>query len=205
MEVYVKPAKKASVRGKTAVKVGDVCELSAPKETIERLRGLDLKALDTKEDKAYIVSILDIINVIQRAFPSCTVVNVGEMETLVESAPHPKKPNAVWNWAKVVFIAVVLFVGSSTAIMSFHSDSQMPQVFQNYYKIFFGAEKEKPLIIELPYSLGLAVGIIVFFNHFAGRKMTKDPTPIEVEMQTYESDVTDTKLDTLNKKKEGAK
>jgi len=205
MEIYIKPAKKASVRGKTSVTVGDVCEFSAPKENVERLRGLELLRLDGAEDKAYVVTILDLINAIQRAFPSCTVVNVGEMEVLVESAPKPKKPNAFWNWTKVMFIAVILFVGSSTAIMSFHSDSQMPQVFQNYHKIFFGVEEETPIIIELPYSIGLAVGIVVFFNHFAGKKMTKDPTPIEVEMTTYESSVTDTKLEVLAKQKEDAK
>ena len=202
MEIYVKPVKKVHINGKRVVTVGDVCELSAPKEHIERLRAIELVKLHPDEEKAYAVSILDLINVIRQAFPQSTVVNIGEMETLVESAPHPKKPSVLWNWTKVLFVAVVLFVGSSTAIMSFHSDAQMPQVFQNYYKIFFGEEQEKPLIIELPYSIGLAVGIVVFFNHFAGKKMTKDPTPIEVEMTTYEADVTDTKLKLLGKQEE---
>ncbi len=44
-------------------------------------------------------------------------------------------------------------------------------------------------ILELSYSVGLAVGIIVFFNHIGGRRITKDPTPIEVEMRVYEKDV----------------
>ena len=82
--------------------------------------------------------------------------------------------------------------------MSFHSDAQMSTVFENYYYIFFNEKVEHPLIIDLPYSLGLALGIIVFFNHFSGKKITEDPTPIEVEMSVYESDVTDNIIDTLN-------
>ena len=31
--------------------------------------------------------------------------------------------------------------------------------------------------------------IILFFNHIGGRRITKDPTPIEVEMASYEEDV----------------
>ena len=44
-------------------------------------------------------------------------------------------------------------------------------------------------VLEVSYSLGLAVGIIVFYNHIGGRRLTKDPTPIEVAMRNYEYDV----------------
>jgi len=87
--------------------------------------------------------------------------------------------------------------------MSFHSDAQIPKVFQNYYEIFFGEYKEDPLIIEIPYSIGLALGIIVFFNHFGGKKITNDPTPIEVEMSVYETEIVDTVIEYLNKNKKG--
>ena len=43
--------------------------------------------------------------------------------------------------------------------------------------------------MEVSYSIGLAAGIIIFFNHIGGRRLTKDPTPIEVEMAIYEEDV----------------
>jgi stage V sporulation protein AA len=74
----------------------------------------------------------------------------------------------------------------------------MPKVFENYYKIFYGRANNNPLIIDIPYSIGLAVGIIVFFNHFMGKKITDDPTPIEVEMALYETEVNETVLDVLN-------
>jgi stage V sporulation protein AA len=54
------------------------------------------------------------------------------------------------------------------------------------------------LIINIPYSVGLATGIIVFFNHFTRKKITDDPTPIEVEMALYETEVNETVLDVLN-------
>lgn len=88
-----------------------------------------------------------------------------------------------------------------TAIMSFHSDAQMPAVFQNMYRIFFGIEATKPYIIYIPYSIGLAVGIIVFFNHFGLKKITEDPTPIEVEMTTYEKESDESVIDRLEKEK----
>ena len=43
--------------------------------------------------------------------------------------------------------------------------------------------------MELCYSVGLGVGILLFYNHFGLKRLSKDPTPIEVEMRKYETDV----------------
>ena len=53
--------------------------------------------------------------------------------------------------------------------------------------------------LEVSYSIGLAAGIIVFFNHIGGRRITKDPTPIEVEMRVYEKDVNDALIETADR------
>ena len=54
-------------------------------------------------------------------------------------------------------------------------------------------------MIEISYSIGLALGIIVFFNHVGGRRITKDPTPIEVAMKNYEKDVDTTLIETAGR------
>ena len=55
-------------------------------------------------------------------------------------------------------------------------------------------------ILELTYSLGLAVGILIFFNHFGKKKLTVDPTPMEVEMRLYENDIQTTLIETYSRK-----
>ena len=44
-------------------------------------------------------------------------------------------------------------------------------------------------IIEISYSIGLAVGILIFYNHFSNKKASKDPTPLQVEMIKYDKDI----------------
>ena len=84
--------------------------------------------------------------------------------------------------------------------MSFHSDAEMPKIFQNYYTIFFGESTTSPLILEIPYTIGLGTGIILFFNHFSKKYITKDPTPIEIEMTTYDKETNASIIDALNQK-----
>ena len=43
--------------------------------------------------------------------------------------------------------------------------------------------------LEICYSIGLAIGITVFFNHVGKKKITPDPTPMQVEMRKYEMDI----------------
>ncbi|MDR0999964.1 MAG: stage V sporulation protein AA [Clostridiales bacterium] len=195
MDIYIKPKDKVKVT-KTDITVGDASETLGGK----RVGDIPLITLNrSKKVKHYVVSALDIIKAIMKKYPEASVINVGEKETVISYSPDNKPRNPILQFLMITFVTITLALGSATAIMSFHGDAGMPEIFSTYHKIFFGQEKENPLIIEIPYSIGLATGIIVFFNHFLGRKITDDPTPIEVEMTEYDKEVTDTILNSIEK------
>ncbi len=200
MDIYIKPEKKVNITGEGILRLKDVAQVLAEKNIKTQVENLHLMKIEGSEKKNLLVSVIDIVEKINAALPGNTVNNLGECDTVVEYSPRKKSQNKALLWLKVFFVSIVLLAGSATAIMSFHSDAQISTVFENYYYIFFNEKIENPMIIDLPYSIGLAFGIIVFFNHFSGKKITNDPTPIEVEMSVYESEVTDSLIDTLNKK-----
>ena len=202
MDIFIKPKKKISVIGKKAVLLKDAADIYC-----QDGKNLDIGntvVFNIPEDKkrSYVLSSIDIIRVIGDKLPNATINNIGEMDTLVEYAPKAKKPNTVWNWIKTAFVTVTLFGGSMVAIMSFHSDAQITDVFSTMYHLVFGVWTDITYVIFIPYSIGLAVGIIVFYNHFMGRKLSDDPTPIEVQMSTYEKETADSVIDNLNKEKQ---
>lgn len=200
MEIYIKPDKKIKIYKTGAVHIKDIAEVYADNALKKRVDNIKIAEIKENKNKCYLVSVIDIINAIDKALPGNTVNNVGEMDTIIEYSKSKNK-NVLWLYTKLIFVALVLFAGSATAIMSFHSDAQMATVFENYYYIFFGERVENPAIINLPYALGLSVGIVVFFNHLGNKKLTSDPTPIEVELSVYEEDVNANIIDTLNKEK----
>lgn len=201
MDIYVKPLKKVSIEKTKTIHIKDISEVYAPDEILKKIK--NIKVLEIKEDiqKNYLISIIDIINSIDKSMPGHTINNVGEIDTILEYSPEKEKEKPFLKTLKIIIVTIILLAGSSTAIMSFHSDAQISKVFENYYYIFFNERIENPLLLDLPYSIGLALGIIVFFNHFTGKKLTSDPTPIEIEMSLYESNVTDNIIDTLNTQK----
>lgn len=201
MEIYIKPFKKISFAEHKSVYVKDICEVYAPKQILKQVKSTKVLQITENVEKNYLISVIDIIDALDKSVPGHTINNVGEIDTVLEYSPKREKDNSFLKTLKIVVVTIILLAGSSTAIMSFHSDAQMAKVFENYYYIFFNEKVENPMLLDIPYSLGLAVGIIVFFNHFTGKKITTDPTPIEVEMSTYEATVTDNIIDTLNVEK----
>lgn len=200
LDIYIKPNEKITITARKIVYLKDVGEIWIPGQSTASLENLVVYQVPEDTEKTYLISVIDIIKAITLKFPDATVNNVGEMDILLTYQKQYKQQNKIWLYSKIAFIALILFTGASTSIMSFHSDAQIPKIFQNYYYIFFGEYNDMPLIIAIPYTIGLAVGIILFFNHFSKIYVTKDPTPIEIEMTTYEKETNTSIIDALNRK-----
>lgn len=179
--------------------VADVyCDDSA---VTNKCKALRIKTIHEERNKRYIESTLDVIKKLVEMDPSISVNNVGEVNYIIDY--HKKKaPNWVWQWTKTIFICIICFCGASFAIMTFNNDVSVGDVFKEIYKIIMREESSGFTILELGYSVGLAVGIIGFFNHFSKYKFTTDPTPIEVEMRLYEDNVSKTLIQNDGRKEQ---
>lgn len=91
------------------------------------------------------------------------------------------------------------FLGAAFAIMTFNNDVGITELFEQVYKQFTGNESNGFTALEISYSIGIAIGITVFFNHIFGRKLSEDPTPIEVEMKKFEKDINTMLIDTCTR------
>ena len=103
-----------------------------------------------------------------------------------------KRRSAVRRYFKSALIGIVIFFGSGFSIMAFHNDIGIVDLFAQIYTQVIGYEPESIGGLEIGYSLGLAAGILIFFNHFSLKKRENDPTPLQVEVSKYEQDVEDT-------------
>lgn len=150
------------------------------------------------EEKRCVVSVLKIIELIEDTCPDVTVESLGETEVLIERISVDTHKG--WQQAlKAFFISLICFFGTAFTIMAYHNDIGIANVFTRIHQIVMGSEPEGVSALEIAYSVGLSLGIIVFFNHVGGRRLTKDPTPIEVEMRKYETEVNNALVDTAER------
>lgn len=57
-------------------------------------------------------------------------------------------------------------------------------------------------MLEVFYCIGLAVGIILFFNLTGSDKLSDDVTPIQVEMDKHNKDTWNTIIDKVKEKQD---
>nr|WP_288830194.1 stage V sporulation protein AA [uncultured Clostridium sp.] len=177
--------------------VADVyCDDSA---VMNKCNALRIKTIHSDRSKRYIESTLDVIKKLVEMDPAISVNNVGKVDYIIDYH-KPKSPNWVWQWMKTIFVCIICFCGAAFAIMTFNNDVSVPDVFKEIYRIIMREESGGFTILEVSYSVGLALGIIGFFNHFAKIKINTDPTPLEVEMRLYEDNVSKTLIQNEGRK-----
>lgn len=158
---------------------------------VNNLKRIKLFTIQNDKNSRYVCSVLKVIELINQLYPNLQILNLGETDFIVGYRKKTEK-NHVFDLLKMIFVCFISFFGGAFAIMTFNVDVGVNELFLNLYEWMTGSKSDGFTILELSYSIGLSVGIIVFYNHFAGKKITNDPTPIEVEMRLYENDVNTT-------------
>lgn len=185
--------------------IGDVADVYCKDEAFgHEIEQIPLMTVDLSDSKKNVVSLMTVISKIDAAASRPVLVqNIGASDFII-SVKEPKQ-KGLWPWTKVLFVVFVTFIGSIFAIMTYNEDVDVSGVFDKLYGIMTGSQRLAPGILEGAYAVGVALGIIVFFNHFGKRKLTKDPTPMEIEMEKYESDIDDTLIKEAARKDEEIK
>lgn len=190
-EVYLNLREITEVHHKK-VRLQDVAELWCPDPEVEaRLKDIMVKHVEGDGNRRYVESVLDVLPLIRREAPGAQVTTVGNAEYIIDYHT-PEKPARAWEWLKTAFVCSVCFFGAAFAIMTFNNDVDVTGVFGEIHYMITGRESDGFTVLELSYSVGLAVGITVFFNHFSRWKINTDPTPLEVEMRLYEDNISKT-------------
>lgn len=163
----------------------DVADVQANEYIIPVLEKIVVKKVSPLAGNIVVVTILDVIEAMKEVLPEAKAVIAGDTEAIV-SLQNAEAPSPIW---KVIFVWIVLFTGAALTIMNFHEDVSMQKVHIMLYEIITGTKVEKPLMLQIPYSIGLGLGMILFFNRLWQKRLNEEPGPLDLEMFKYEEDI----------------
>lgn len=164
------------------VKLGDVAQLAGDSSVVELLQN-EIVYKITAHDKTHVViDVMKVIEIIQQKASHVQINLLGSGQTLVEIIYEKKKTHPIFFG----LVWLLLFIGATLAIIYFHEDVSMQQVHQRLYYMITGEINAQPLLFQIPYSLGLGLGMVLFFNHVFQKRINEEPSPLEVEMFQYQ-------------------
>ena len=160
----------------------DIARLSCTNaKLLNRLRVLPVANLDPEKPGRYVMTAMDLVDLIQKKEPELTITHIGEPDFILTY----KKTGAshqLFHIVKTAFVCLISFFGAAFSIMTFNTDADVGKLFRQIYEQVTGSV------------------VLFFFNHFSRVKITSDPSPMQVQMRIYEDQVNSTVIEDINRK-----
>lgn len=183
--LYIRLRKRVVLPKNRPIVLGQVAELLTDAKREQRLKQLVLLQPTEQDGNYALVDMMLVARKVRQIMPELTLEHFGDPHVVVELEG---RKTAV-NFALLTFILLLLFFGSGLAIMNFHADVSMEEVHRKLFALITGEPAARPLIMQIPYSIGIGIGMIIFFNRLFRKKFNEEPNPLEVEMYMYQENV----------------
>lgn len=186
--IYIRMRNRVQARLHEKVLLADTAQIIAPESILPLLQKLEVYEVTEKDKNIVIIDVMQVIRMIAEHIKGADmpdIQTIGPSQTIIE-VMYKKKGVFIPFFLLIWFL---LFFGSAMGIMNFHDDVSMQSVQERLYTIITGEKNTKPLLFQIPYSVGLGLGMILFFNHVFRKRINEEPSPLEVEMFNYQQDL----------------
>lgn len=183
--LYLRLRKRLAVKPGAVITLGDICLLYWDGEREKSLGKLPVYRVKEQDGNLLVIDIMQVVAKLRGMLPEVPLEIQGAAQIIVEIQSGRRSPHLLL----VSFVWLVLFIGSGLTIMNFHTDVSMLQVHQRLYYLITGQQASQPLLMQIPYSLGLGLGMILFFNHIFRKRINEEPSPLEVELFLYQQNL----------------
>ena len=126
---------------------------------------------------------IHITHALRQAFPKEDVTLIGPDVCYVHRIKAPHRD--VTRPLRTAAAFLILCLGGALGLAWFHADVDMPRAQFSVYEALTGEEPRDPRLITIPYAVGVALGVAVFYA-LPSRKAT---TPLEVKLTEYHEDM----------------
>jgi stage V sporulation protein AA len=180
--VYIRMRHRIQKKLHDKVVLKDIAQIIATNSLLTKINDLCIYHISEKDRNIIIIDSSKIIREIRQISEEIDIQIIGPVQTIIEVVFKKKGVSL----PLFILIWLLLFIGSGLTIMNFHEDVSMQYVHQRLYTMITGKEVEKPLLFQIPYSIGLGLGMIIFFNHVFKKRLNEEPSPLEVEVFNYQ-------------------
>ena len=185
VSIYIRMRNRVEVNKNSRILLKDIAQIIAPDNYLPKLHELLIYQVTDADKNTVVIDAMKTVQVITKEWRELDIQLIGPSQTIVEVI-YKKR---IVSTPFFILIWILLFIGSALAIMNFHEDVSMQAVHQKIYKMVTGKTINKPLILQIPYSIGLGIGMIIFFNHIFKKRFNEEPSPLEVEIFNYQQDL----------------
>ena len=157
-----------------------------PKEKEEIIKDICMRNYDDNNLRYDVIHLGEVIEKIKDELPSASI-NFLKADDVIIYFKSNKKDRT--KYLRVLVVSVIILMGSIMGIMNFHADVNM---YDSQYKMVSiltkNANKYLPYF-KIPYSLGIGIGVALFFNKFIPTYSKDEPSPMDLKMYSLNKEI----------------
>lgn len=183
--IYLRMKKNVEVDQLKMIKLKHIAYISTSSNKKRELEETDIYQITKKDNDTIVIDSFLIVDHLNKLYEALEFQIIGPAHSIIRIKEHKKKPSIILT----IFVWILIFIGTGMTIMNFHYDVSMQEVQQKLHYLFTGEKNKYPLWIQIPYSIGLGIGMILFLNHWFKKKINEEPSPLEVEIFNYQQNL----------------
>ncbi len=157
-----------------------------PKKYKQELKGILIRNYFDKKKAYDVIHIGEIIEKINEKDDEFNITFL-KPDDIVVYFDSEKKDRT--KYLRVFITSLVIFTGSIMGIMNFHADVDMISSQSNLvYALTRDTKKYLPFF-QIPYTIGIGIGVSLFFNKFIPTYSKYEPSPLDLRMSSLNKDI----------------
>ncbi|MBS4203017.1 stage V sporulation protein AA [Lederbergia citrea] len=182
--VYIRMRQRVETKQGGKITLSQAAQIIAADEVFAVLKDIEVYQLNQSDNNLAVLDVMSVIKKIYEYFPESDIQTIGPNQTIIEMIKEKKS-----RYPLFIAVWLLLFIGAGLAILNFHEEVSMQAVHQRLYWMITGIHNKKPLLLQIPYSFGIGLGMVLFFNHIFKKRFNEEPSPLEIEMFNYQQDL----------------
>jgi stage V sporulation protein AA len=159
-----------------------------PKEHAYKINNICLREYQNNTSNYDVIHLGEVIEAVNEKFPDLHL-NFLKPDDIIIFFDNYKKDRT--KYIRVFIVSIVVLMGSIMGIMNFHADVNMAQSqFMMVNAITKNAKSDMPYF-QLPYSIGIGIGVALFFNKFIPTYSKGEPSPLDLKMVSLNKEIED--------------
>ena len=147
-----------------------------PKEYEEKIGNICIRTYKEKDSNYDVIHIGEVIDKIKEKLSTAHITFLKTDDVVIFFNENKKDRT---KYLRVLLVSIVVLMGSIMGIMNFHADvnalTKNPKKYLPYFQI--------------PYSIGIGVGVALFFNKFIPTYAKNEPSPLDLKMKSLNKEI----------------
>jgi stage V sporulation protein AA len=180
-EIYLIPKEKINFsREKNEIYLGDIYDIY-PKQIKKDAENIILKKYKNIDIDYDVVHVGEVIQSIKDIYQDMNI-NLLVVDDIIINFESIKKDKT--KFLRVIIVTIIVFMGSIMAIMNFHSDVNMADSQRIIVEVLTGKPDEYLVYFQMFYSMGIGVGVALFFNRIIPNYSKQEPSPLDLKVKS---------------------